>query len=616
MNGPPHAIVRPRIVCPETGDAVRLDEYVELWLSEHESGAVEIVGSPGSGKSTALARLKESLEGKALLLDDASCDAVAAAKAMRPVIYTTASTYRDVADISVTLSGWGRDDLVEYLLAAHSDRCGSVMARVAGLMSSEMLRGCPELWAIVLERMAADENATDLRTILRRSLIDRLPEAASREAAEAWAFACLVCNDLKWADRAADLRLDRDASRLLRHRILQRLLAADYLRRSIDSSALKELPLLPRDLVIEAGEAIRDAPPTLARLRRLAKRTRTGHPAMAASLLFAADPAWQPKYRLPHLAGGYFAGANWSHLDLTKAALEGADLNAARLEKTRLTQTDLRNAKLAKAHAARANLRECDATSANFTRANLSHVEASKARFVGADLTSANLAHARLESANLRFANLNAANLRSARLGRADLRDAQIEEADFSDADCSDAKLDGLPLRLAECAGTVFARAGLVGCDLEYVRLLAPNFNGADLSNAWLTGSDMPQANFLCARLRWAGLADIDWEEANLRHADLRGCAFFLGSSRSGLVNSPIACEGSRTGFYTDEVDEQQFKAPEEIRKANLRGADLRGANVEGVDFYLVDLRDARYSPSQAEHFRKCGAILVDRAVS
>ncbi|MHC4404061.1 MAG: pentapeptide repeat-containing protein [Planctomycetota bacterium] len=56
------------------------------------------------------------------------------------------------------------------------------------------------------------------------------------------------------------------------------------------------------------------------------------------------------------------------------------------------------------------------------------------------------------------------------------------------------------------------------------------------------------------------------------------------------------------------------FKSPEEIRKANLRGADLRGAAIADVDFYLVDLRDAHYTPEQAEHFRRCGAILADRA--
>ena len=86
-----------------------------------------------------------------------------------------------------------------------------------------------------------------------------------------------------------------------------------------------------------------------------------------------------------------------------------------------------------------------------------------------------------------------------------------------------------------------------------------------------------------------------------------------MGTTRSGLVGSPIACEGSRTGFYTDDYDEQDFKSPEEIRKANLRGADLRGATIDGVDFYLVDLRGAQFDADQAAHLRRCGAILESR---
>ena len=85
-----------------------------------------------------------------------------------------------------------------------------------------------------------------------------------------------------------------------------------------------------------------------------------------------------------------------------------------------------------------------------------------------------------------------------------------------------------------------------------------------------------------------------------------------MGSSRSGLVGSPIACEGSRTGFYSDDREEMYFKRPEEIRKANLRGADLRGANVQNVDFYLVDLREARLDPGQIQQAQKTGAILHD----
>jgi fluoroquinolone resistance protein len=115
------------------------------------------------------------------------------------------------------------------------------------------------------------------------------------------------------------------------------------------------------------------------------------------------------------------------------------------------------------------------------------------------------------------------------------------------------------------------------------------------------------------ARLRGAGLAEIDWEGADLRGADLREAAFHLGSSRSGLVGSPIACEGSRTGFYTDDWREQDFKSPEEIRKANLCGADLRGAKIDDVDFYLVDLRGATLDPKQIPQIRRSGAILEAR---
>ena len=123
----------------------------------------------------------------------------------------------------------------------------------------------------------------------------------------------------------------------------------------------------------------------------------------------------------------------------------------------------------------------------------------------------------------------------------------------------------------------------------------------------------MPGARFDRADLRNTRLADVDWEGADLRGADLRGATFHMGSSRSGLVGSPLACEGSKTGFYTDDYDEQTYKAPEEIRKANLCGADLRGANLEGVDFYLVDLRGAQFDADQELHLRRCGAILGPR---
>jgi hypothetical protein len=45
-------------------------------------------------------------------------------------------------------------------------------------------------------------------------------------------------------------------------------------------------------------------------------------------------------------------------------------------------------------------------------------------------------------------------------------------------------------------------------------------------------------------------------------------------------------------------------------RKPNLRGADLRKALIFQSDFYLVDVREALYTPDQEQHLRSCGAIL------
>ena len=88
------------------------------------------------------------------------------------------------------------------------------------------------------------------------------------------------------------------------------------------------------------------------------------------------------------------------------------------------------------------------------------------------------------------------------------------------------------------------------------------------------------------------------------------GASFHLGSTRSGLVGSVIPCEGSKFGFYTDEREEQNYRRPEEIRKANLCRADLRGARIDGVDFYLVDVRGAKYTRRQGKYMKRCGAIM------
>jgi len=186
----------------------------------------------------------------------------------------------------------------------------------------------------------------------------------------------------------------------------------------------------------------------------------------------------------------------------------------------------------------------------------------------------------------------------------------RLDQSDFTGV-----KMESPEFRCVSFLESGFDDAELINalfehCNLEYVvweRLRAPRAVCVDTA---FTGSVLIGVDFAGAIFKRALMADIRWEYADLRYANLSECVFHMGSSRSGLVESPFPSHGTRTGFYTDDFHDQTHKIPEEIRKASLRGANLEGADVISTDFYLVDLRDANYDEDQRRHFQRCGAIL------
>jgi uncharacterized protein YjbI with pentapeptide repeats len=509
--------------------------------------------------------------------------------------------------IFYSLASWGHDDVIEYLLSAHPDRCTSVMARLKSSDDRGFLKGIPELWVVVLDRMAGDESIADIRAAIRRKLSELLEKhPRARAITEDFCLAgvgenanlvlnlavsTLSCDTPNRVQHAAELL------RLVRHRPVALLLAADRIKDLVEQG--HPAPIFSQrfsyDLVQEAAVAIAQNVVALQHLRYWLGRHEQSqvHP-MAASLIHAAAPGWRPEPDCqPRLTGAYLAQVVWPGLDLSRANLESVDFKGADLGGV--------------------NMKKSQATRARFPRANLQEALLDSWVALGADFSGANLRSVHAMYANFQQANLAGARLIEANLWRANLQKANIEGADFTEANLEEARLNGLKLSSACFDSARFGGADLRDCDLEDMVLAIPDFHDVDLRNALLTGSRLHGANFTGADLRGAGLAEIDWPGANLRDADLRRASFHLGTSRSGLVDSPIACEGSRTGFYTDDYDDQNIKSAEEIRKANLRGADLTGANIEGVDFYLVDLRDAKYTQAQASHFRRCRAILEDR---
>jgi uncharacterized protein YjbI with pentapeptide repeats len=596
-----------------------LEDTIRELLEAGVRGQIWIVGLLGAGKTTALQHLAAIFSGLPnLVFSDTLCLKEGEATP-DDLLVCTSTTSPPRKERAYRLSPWGDDERIEYLLACHKDQCASVMTRLKACPDRAMVQGNAELWRIVLDQMAGNEALQTVKSSLRAFLESKLADPETKSLVSDYCLAAQT--DPSSADdllkKLAKRRCEETLRRTILHGIVQVLLAAERIVTDLAGGAACNYlsKQLPRELIRETASLFRPDYKAFFRLLDLMRGAKQKFHPMAASLLHIIDPDWRPTQdSTPLLAGAYLDRARWPGVHLEKADIRGADLRYSDLQKANLNNAIAGEADFSNANLRAASLTALDANGANFANANLAMISAENSQFALANLEGANLEGADLKGSNLQSAKLTGARLVSADLRQAKLTGADIEEADFSGANLGGASLGGLKLGQAKLAGARFARADLTKCDLEGMNLPSADFEGAILEGAYLTGSIMPGANFLKARLCNAGLADIEWEGAILRDADLCGATFHMGSSRSGLVGSPIASEGSRTGFYTDDYNEQDFKAPEEIRKANLCGADLRGAKIEGVDFYLVDLRNALYNPDQEEHFRRCGAILETRA--
>lgn len=569
-------LVRPRVHAAPGDTPLPLDQFIAPFVDGGRPALIHVCGGPGSGKSSALAYLRARFPGAAFEFHDTPLqpgDAIVP----WPLIVVDAPTIRIHTSLqpdpsillSFELASWTQDDFIEYLLANHPTRCRSVMARLADVADLDALEGIPELCTLALDAFAADESLRELATAFRRLL-----DATFAAPGEYARIAEVALDRFLTSGPLVDVRAHAQAPfPLLRHSYIRSLLAADSLVHQVESREPRLLRRhLPERLRRAAAPRLRASP--TARAALIEALHRIPQQPTAVTLLCTLDPQWSPGNEpLAFLRDVNLPGVCW------------------------------RGACMPRLEACNANFRGADFTGAILT---------------GADFSGADLANATFENARLDGILLQRSSLTNTRFVRASLRSATFErarfpETDFSHADLGSAFCVACDFRGCTLDGASFQNARLPDSNFEGVSLIAPDFSAAFLSRSLFTGSRMPGVNFNGADLRNTGLADVDWPDADLRSANFHGATFHMGSSRSGLVCSPIASEGTRTGFYSDDYLDQTHKPPEEIRKANLCGADLRGAHVEDTDFYLVDLRDARYTEEQARHFANCGAILHTR---
>jgi uncharacterized protein YjbI with pentapeptide repeats len=617
---PETAVVRPRAVSPDTGDVLPLDELVSNWIDRHDRGVIQIAGGPGSGKSTAVRHLADVLLPIPKLRFFDPCDRIEAESFGR-FGFAVATTDADsewepeLPWCRLSLAAWSEDDWIEYLLAKHPRECGSVMQRLRADADLSSLGGNPELWSLVLDRMADDESVVSAQAVLGDEIVRRFATPDARRLVGSLCFEFLAQN-LQSAEQLGaqliEIGYRSDVIRLLRFRAVQLSLAASMLSAALTKRKPNEYLARrwPADLVISVASTLENR--QVKSLERNARRPSGDCAATAVSLLVARNRRWRPSVPVRRLGGARLHSVDWSGINLNRADITTADFSEAHLSQANLNGSTARSANFHLADLEGATFSDADASGANLRDARLVGLVATQTSFRRADAEGADFRSANLCRANFYEANLMNTLFCEANLSGAELFGTEVEGADFTAAILDGATMQRLPLRECVLDAARFRNAIMSGCDLEFVQLTHADFSGADLTLAYLTGSQLPGASFRGATLCQAGLADIDWEGADLRDADLRNCAFHLGSSRSGLVESPLASEGTRTGFYTDEFLEQSFKSPETVRKASLRGADLRGAKIDGVDFYLVDLRDAVYTEDQRRHFKSCRAILED----
>jgi uncharacterized protein YjbI with pentapeptide repeats len=151
-------------------------------------------------------------------------------------------------------------------------------------------------------------------------------------------------------------------------------------------------------------------------------------------------------------------------------------------------------------------------------------------------------------------------------------------------------------------AGAFLNRARWPGIHLEHVDLHSADLSEADLCQANLENADATEVRFRRAKLEKAILNSGVALKADFSGANLRSVLAKQASFRQANLSRACLAEADLSGAN--------------LQGANIEDADFRGANLEGanlVDFYLVDLRDAKYTAFQAAHLRSCRAILEHR---
>lgn len=597
--------VRPRVLAPNGGDSELLSDALDRINNLAASdGTVKRVLLAGCGKKTALHLLQQNHDSARQAEGETSLFQRICSHVEISIVPNSS------VDEQLQLAPWGMDELIEYLLANHAQCCNSVMEAVVA--DQLPLPASPAIWQPILELMAASKKPVKpVEAALQ--LFDQSHSADPARHTDRLLDAMIGLGPVaffhqeKLVGQLSKLGLDLLRIGPVQDEILARRVAT-RLHFKRDRRALQAW--MTGNLLTRVASNLKDSARAIAFLTKCFKRNYLS--GVVGSILMQLDSDWRPsdKDERLELHNGEFEEAHWNRIRLTGHNLRFARLNYADLRESLIVGCTLQSTRFRGAQLDRARIIKAKSLSGDFNQASavyskIAECEFRQVNFRKADLESGMISHSHLLACDFTSANLAAAKFSHCRLYRCQVSEAALEDCIFDHC-----YLSNLSFSEKQMANVSFSHSNLNTCNFEDASLDTVDFAHTRLTQTLYTDSTARNCNFRDANLKGAGLAGITWTDCDFTGANLSQVAFHLGSSRSGIVNSPFPSHGTRTGFYTDDIEELDCKPPETIRKAALLDCDLRGANLDGVDFYLVDLRGSNFDEKYRKHLVGCGAIL------
>lgn len=512
------------------------------------------------------------------------------------------------ADVSYTmqqvqlkLAPLDRDDVIRYLLDIRPDRCGSVIARLRSDHFSEI--GCDlRIWIPLLNEMidrefaSVDEllwanlqreferrGSTTMDAKLR--ILDQLKKQSAKETTKLWSL----------------LSISTIQTRLIAEVVIEQL-------RRFSKTPLKSS--LARDVILEVAKNVAGDPEILKFVKSCCTDDTN---AMACSILHHCRNGWQPMhfYRTM-LLQAQFDQADWLEVEFKQSRLSSCNFQASNLDRSRFYKSDLGHCNFSESSLRGSNMDKMQFIACSFTESDLSSSHWINGSSFNCNFSSANLTSTDWRQFKTQEARFQDADLTEAKLTESGFHNCHFEQTKLMRARADKCIFVGCRLGDAILDESVFTDCQMNGTDFEDAQIAFMRVLNSDLRGSLWTGSKLSNCTMSFCTFYQAKLAEVHWSNCDLSGADLRGVIFHFGSTRCGLVGSPYPSHGTRTGFYTDVLEEQYFKEKEQIRRAALLDCDLTRANTEGVDFYLVDLSGCKMDANQRRQAIATGALGLD----